>query len=96
VRFDLLSTATTVTATLASEAGAPVELCVAAEPSCAPADAGKAKLPLERLATTEAPARHPAAGLQMQWWSVAGTSEPIAPVLTPADRERLRALGYAE
>lgn len=97
LRYDLLSTTTTVTATLTVEGRpAEAELCVAAEAACAPSEGGKVKLSLERLQTAVRPPARPASGLQMHWWSVPGESEPITPKLSEADRERLRAIGYTE
>lgn len=97
VRFDVLSTDATLLATLKSgEGAAPVEVCVAAEARCEMSVDGAASLPLPRLQTAAAPQPRATSSVQVQIWQVPGVSEPISPPLSPADRERLRALGYAE
>jgi len=97
VRFDVLSTDATLVATMTSgEVAAAVEVCVADEAKCEMSVDGTTSLPLPRLQTAEAPRLRATSSLQLHVWQVPGVSEPISPPLSPADRERLRALGYAE
>lgn len=100
VRFDVLASDATLVASFetgeAAGTGPAVELCVAGEPSCAPLEERRVELPLSRVVADRTPPRRTASAVVLQWWRVNGESAPLAPALSTADRERLRALGYAE
>jgi len=95
VRFAVLSTDAAVLANVVTEPNATLEVCIAGE-SCTPSVDGSATLPLARLAMTSSPPVRGGSALQMHAWMLPSESAPITNVLSPADRERLRALGYAE
>jgi len=105
LRFGVLATDGDVKGVLEITSGkGSIALCVADEKECAPAPDGKLSIPLVRMRVTAPPATPRGSALAMagtmpcamQWWMLPSPSAPISPILTPSDRERLRALGYAE
>lgn len=95
LRFSVLSSDATVLATFTTEANVPFELCMAGE-ECVPSSGGRSELPFARIKTSAAPPLRSAATLRIEGWMLPGESEPITNLFGPADRERLRSLGYAE
>ena len=97
IRFDVLSTSATLKVALTTEpAGLPVEVCVGEEKDCATRTADHLELALERLDSEVEPPPRKASSIAMSLWRLPGQTPPITNLLSPADRERLRALGYAE
>ncbi|MFN2426049.1 MAG: sulfatase-like hydrolase/transferase [Candidatus Binatia bacterium] len=98
VRFEVLATQGAITSVLTARESSPaIDVCVVNEADCVRSDGARMELDLARLETTAPPTRQPPpSSVRVEWWKIAGESEPMSPGLSPADRERLRALGYAE
>ena len=95
IRFAVLTTDGTLHLEVEAAAGTPVEVC-AATSACAPLADGKASFPFADLRSPSAPPARRTGSLVVEAWMLPSESAPITNVLSPADRERLRALGYAE
>ncbi|HEY2772681.1 MAG TPA: sulfatase [Candidatus Binatia bacterium] len=76
--------------------GTPVETCAGTEAACVPVTSQRVALEPARVTTNATPARAADSSLQVRVWRIPAASTPILPNLSAADRERLRALGYAE